>query len=483
MGYINFLSTILAFLLTILSDFVCYGKSKFDLNVLEQAKKSVVSVDRKIAVTAYTLPYNFDGNGVVIDKQSGYILTSSIVVGPVMIGTYTVGFFNGTEAEAKVMYYDPWLDYAILKVDPLVIPKQIREIKLSNTPSVVGQSIFTIASKKNQKPTVHFGTIADTNANITWTMPQHFICVSTTTKTAAVGSLIFNKLGEGIALNCAGSDTINVGLHLNYIHYGLSALKQQKTPCRKHIGALLTTYTLDDAMCYDHLSPASQKEYIKQFPNAQNKILQVESVLDDTPATEKLLPGDLIWAINGRLIGPNLTDFDIAINKADKDYISLKIFRNGSFHDITISLYNLEDHRVTRIVQFGGAVFFETDDFSSKLGGVAPKTLACCIAQQNTIFKANLSTIDNLAILGIAMLAINGEPVHTLDALVNLIPTLIQQKYFTIEYINCIHKNHGQWVSYGHDRCKENVTYDTNLEPPKLWIWNGIESQWIENKI
>lgn len=173
----------------------------------------------------------------------------------------------------------------------------------------------------------------------------------------------------------------------------------------------------------------------------------------------------------------------MAINKSDKDYISLMIFRNGSYQNITISLYNLEYHRVTKMVQFGGAVFFETDDFSSKLGGVAPKTLACCIAEPNTIFKANLNPIGNVAILGIVMLAIDGEPIHTLDELVNVIPKLIQQKYFTIEYINCIHKKHAEWVSYSHDRCKENVIYDTNLEQPKLWIWDRVQSQWIDNKI
>lgn len=222
----NVLSGILCFLVTF-SHFVCYSKSNFNPNILKQAKQSVVSVDRRIAVTAYTFPYNFDGNGVVIDKQSGYILTSGVVVGPIMIGIYTVGFFNGEEAKAKVMYYDPWLDYAILKVDPLVIPKQVKEVKLSNTPSVVGQSVFTI-SKKNKKSTIHFGIIADINAKITWTMPQHFILISTTNKTVAIGSLIFNEFGEAIALNCACSDTINVGLHLNYIHYGLYALKQKK---------------------------------------------------------------------------------------------------------------------------------------------------------------------------------------------------------------------------------------------------------------
>lgn len=102
-------------------------------------------------------------------------------------------------------------------------------------------------------------------------MPQHFIRVSIPSKSGASGSLIFNEAGEGIALNCAGSDTMDIGLHLNYVHHALAALKAKKLPVRKHIGALLTTYSLDDVVRYDHLSAASQKTYCTKFPNAKIK--------------------------------------------------------------------------------------------------------------------------------------------------------------------------------------------------------------------
>lgn len=405
MRYIK--SAVLGLLLTVFAHCICYGKATFKPSIIETAKQSVVAVDACAALTAYTAPQELHSNGVVIDKEVGYILTSGIAVGPVIVADYAISFFNGVEAPAKLIYYDTWADFAVLQIDPSVFPKEVQAVKLSNQDPLLGQAVFTIAKEKNKQAIDYAGSIDDTNYSLHWTMPQHFIRVSIPSKSGAVGSLIFNKAGEGIALNCAGSDTTDIGLHLSYVHHALSALKQKKQPVRKHIGVLLTTYALDDAVRYDHLSEASRKAYCTKFPNAKNKMLQVESILKDTPANHKLLPGDLIWALNGQLVGPNLVDFDRAMNESTKDQLLLTIFRNGAFHKVAIPFYNLNNHRVTKMVQFGGTTFFETDDLCSTLAGVPPKTLVACIAAPNTIFKCGLSR-DHFNILGMQFLAING---------------------------------------------------------------------------
>lgn len=121
MRYPNVLSAILGCFLAIFSHFTCYS-NKFKPNVIENAKRSVATVGKRPTLTAYTVPQESYANGVVIDKRAGYILTSGTTVGPVIVADYTVDFFNGVEAKAKVVYYDPWLDYGFLKVSPAAIP-------------------------------------------------------------------------------------------------------------------------------------------------------------------------------------------------------------------------------------------------------------------------------------------------------------------------------------------------------------------------
>lgn len=365
-----------------------------------------------------------------------------------------------------------------------MLSKEIQAVELSSKHPLLGQSVFTVSKNKNKPAIVYTGSVDDTNYSVVWTMPQHFIRVSMPSKNCATGSLIFNEAGEGIALNCVGSETMNVGLHLNYIHHALLALKQKQLPVRKHIGALLTTYSLDDAVRYDHLSQVSQKEYLARFPNAKNKILQVNRILKGTPAAGKLFPGDLIWALNGQLVGPNLVDFDMALNKSVKDQLVLTIFRKGAFHDVTMPCYNLHNHRITKMVQFGGLSFFETDDFCSILAGVPPKTLVACIAEPNTIFKVPAWPRGHFKILAMQFLAMDGKPLQTLDELIALIPQLIHQKYFSVEYIDYLSLlGRGMFPSFAHDRYKENIEYDSNLAPPKVWVWDSTHLEWKSETI
>ncbi len=64
-----------------------------------------------------------------------------------------------------------------------------------------------------------------------------------------------------------------------------------------------------------------------------------------------------------------------------------------------------------------------------------------------------------------------------------MIPQLVHQKYFTIEYINYIPLRHGMWDGFAHDRYKTNVEYDPNLAPPKVWTWHPIHLEWQSQEI
>jgi hypothetical protein len=63
------------------------------------------------------------------------------------------------------------------------------------------------------------------------------------------------------------------------------------------------------------------------------------------------------------------------MNNAHTSQGRLTICRNGKWLDIDIPLYNLEDYKVTQMVSFGGALFFETDDIFSEKVGLLPGTL------------------------------------------------------------------------------------------------------------
>ena len=107
------------------------GYAEVNQKSLEYAKKGIVSIDTRISVAAYINVGSWRGTGFIADKQCGFIVTNAHVVGRASVGTYFVTFYNGQQSEAKLMYYDPLVDFAVLVIDPSEIPVDSEEIKFS----------------------------------------------------------------------------------------------------------------------------------------------------------------------------------------------------------------------------------------------------------------------------------------------------------------------------------------------------------------
>ena len=346
-----------------------FAKELFDPAIIAKAKQSVVT----IAVTSSLSPYDqlraWSGTGFIVDKKEGYILTNKHVIGIAVVGNYELTFYNGIQADAKVVYYDPWLDYGFLKVDPKDIPIGAVETLFSKVNPLPDQPVFIIGNNEGKSFSIHKGVVAD-GYHIVGDMPQQAILLSLNTTGGSSGSPVFNRKGEAIALNYSGNTIFANGLHPAYIRYALPFIKRGAIPIRKHIGVIVDSYALTDAVRYDGFSLAKQQAYHKKFPNASNRVIQVVTLLKDSPASHLLLPGDIIWAIDGKGIGPNLVDFDLAMSQiGDKNSAQLTLFRKGQWNLVTLPLYDLEAHKITKMVYFGGATFFESDDYFSKTGG------------------------------------------------------------------------------------------------------------------
>lgn len=379
---------------------------------------------------AYEANMSSSGTGFLVDKSKGIILTNQHVIGTAVVGTYEVSFYNGIREQAKIIYYDPWLDYGFLKVDPSIIPADVQETSISPNDPMPNQSIFIIGNNQGKSFSIHTGVVASTY-HIDGGLPQHSVHLNLNTTGGSSGSPIFNTKGEAIALNYAGDGTIAIALHPSYIRYALHAIKKGAYPVRKHIGVLCTTRSLVDSTRYNGFPLAMQQAYAKKFPDACSQAIAVSTVLPNTPAAKQLLPGDIIWAINKKERGPNLYALDMAMNKGNQS-IDITIFRNGNWQDVTIELDDIEAHKIAKLVQFGGVCFFEADDYFGQTGGIPTKSLTFAYGDSNHIFT-NINSMWH-DFYRLRIIAIDNKPLHTLEDLIKIIPTLIQKKYSTIEY-------------------------------------------------
>ncbi|MBX9890468.1 MAG: serine protease [Amoebophilaceae bacterium] len=136
------------------------AKTVFQPTIVKRAQQAMVTIEVSTLLSAYGLPISGKVNGVVVNKAKGYILVTCSLVGRATVGTYQVTFYNGEQTEAKLLYYDPWLDYAFLKVPPTTIPKEVVAATLSRQSPTVDQPIFTFSQGKSHTHTVHTGRVS-----------------------------------------------------------------------------------------------------------------------------------------------------------------------------------------------------------------------------------------------------------------------------------------------------------------------------------
>ena len=250
---------ILAILLFSLPPSRVLGEGQFKQQMIDKAKKAVVTIHAKASLRAYEASNAWSGTGFVVDKSKGILLTNAHITGMAVIGTYEVAFHNGTRVDAKLLYQDPWLDYAFMQVmDCKSMPEDVTEIKLSTKDPVMNQPILVIGNNEGKSFSIHTGNISSVY-EIDGLMPQHSINLSLNTKGGSSGSPILNNKGEAVALNYAGRETFGIGLHPSYIRYALRFIERGKIPVRNHIGAIVEHYSLNEGTRY------------RNFPQEKNK--------------------------------------------------------------------------------------------------------------------------------------------------------------------------------------------------------------------
>lgn len=331
---------------------------------------------------------NYMRQGVLVNKEKGLLLTNNFLTASAVIAEYDVVFYNGTQAKANLLYYDPHADYAFLKIDPASIPEEATVAKICTKDPMVNEAIFTLRRDKSNTYTVHDGLVA-TLQYLNGFMSIQTLIVSAQAKTAtsSCNGMFWNTKGELVAVSQNCYDTYSEALHPAYIRYAMKFLENDDIPVRKHIGAVFENYSLSNAVKFDALPLKDSKKYSAQYPKGQQEILRVTATFKGSPAAGKLLPGDIIWAVYGKLASPYLVDLDLIMNTTDEDSMELMVFRNGAFQQVTVPFYNPLVHKVTRMVQFGGAIFFELDDIGSRQIGLPAKQLAIGTARPNSIFN------------------------------------------------------------------------------------------------
>lgn len=415
---------------------VCWHTSSlraaFEKQVL---RRSIVSIKVRATRSAYNASGTWQGTGFLCDRKKGFIITNQHVTGYGVVATYEVTFFNGQKLPARIVYRDPWYDFAFLEIEtPDAIPAKARALSQFKKASL-GQKVYMMGNNQGRGFSSQEGSITSLY-NDAGFMPQPAFATLLNSRGGSSGSPLVNKDYQLLGLNYAGNGRgTGFSLHAAVLKHALDFLQKGQTPPRFHTGMMVRLRSLHEVMRYQLFPESIAKTYMQAYPKAEARVLMVVGTLKGSPAEGVLEKGDVIWRVDGKPIAASATRLEACLNASGGKPVVIEFYRKGRLLKKKVGTYDLHPMTVSRLLVFGGATFFEADDQMRWQFGIGPKQLMVRNVAPNSAFgRGLLPSFTNLSdegrLSGVRLCLL---PEYDFEKLLKSIPNLVKQKAFNVK--------------------------------------------------
>lgn len=401
---------------------------------LQRISSGVVSI-RVDSTRAFDTEWNSSSQatGFVVDAKRGLILTNRHVVtaGPV---TAEAIFLNNEEVRLTPVYRDPVHDFGLYRYDP----SELRYIEPAELPlypdgAVVGREIRVIGNDAGEQLSILSGTIArlDREAPVYGAgkyndFNTYYFQAASGTSGGSSGSPVIDINGRVIALNAGGSAQAasSFFLPLDRIARAVELIRDDEPVAR---GTLQTIFVVEpfDELRRLGLTRELETDIREQFPESTG-MLVVRQVINNAPADDKLTPGDIVRAVNGKTVVDFVTLASILDAGVGGD-VNIEIERGGTKLTYPLPITDLHAISPDRFLQFGNAIvhnlsYQQARHYNRPIQGVY-------ISNPGYIFAS--AAVPR----GAVITEFNGQPVIDIDQLENVLDTLADGDKATVRYV------------------------------------------------
>lgn len=463
----------LLFAFGLLLTFWSFGVEALDSAHFQKFRSAVCSIYVNASRSACNSPGVWQGTGFVCDKKRGIICTNHHVVGRGgVVATYDIEFMNGQKVEARLLYADPWHDFAFLEIaTPSLIPQAVQELNTFVEPKL-GESIFIAGNNEGQSFSFQEGRVSVLYTNGGFMPEPSFGCLVNAVGGSS-GSPVVNDQLEVVGINFAGfGDGRCLEIRGRVLKEALSHLQQNRLPPRRHIGVMVSLTSLEPQIKLLQFPREIAKKYLKDYPTASFRVLEVIGTLRGSPAEGVFDIGDVLVSVNGKVFGPDLAAFEKMLNEAQGDSVQVGFYREGQLLEKKVSLYNLHDFSMKRLLVFGGMTFFEADDFMRWQFGVKPHQ----VMSMNVLPGSSFSPL--VQELGGQLFLMEEEGI---DALLGTLSTWLVKKnfLFCFRVATPVNSGHDQLFFINRFKRKAFISYEASQNlPPELLDWSFQEREW-----
>lgn len=300
---------------------------------------SIVGIKIEFAVNSIfnrgTSVASAEGSGIII-SEDGYILTNNHVVNSSSSSSFyeveeaskvTVKLYNDdTEYEAQIIGTDEQTDLAVIKIDKT----GLTAAELGDSDGVqVGEFAMAIGNPLGLSSSVTSGIISAVNREVTDEDGNTYVAIQTDASINAgnSGGALVNSQGQVIGVNTlklsgTGVEGVGFAIPINSTKDITDQLIKYNKVKRPYMG--IGGIDLDE-----------------QTAKANNLVVGVYvKQLEDFSAAEKggVRVGDVITEVDGQKVTTMDEINEIKNQKNIGDTITLKVYRNGQYKDLTVTL-------------------------------------------------------------------------------------------------------------------------------------------------
>jgi S1-C subfamily serine protease len=267
------------------------------------------------------------GSGVIVDSN-GYILTNSHVIADGRAREINVLFENGDSKEAEVIWYDPTLDLAIIKVNA----RNLIAAELGDSDELeVGEIAIAIGNPLGLEfqRTVTAGVISGLHRSIQITrynVMEDLIQTDASINPGNSGGPLLNAKGQVIGINTAKIQTgegLGFSIPINTVKPIIESVIRDK-----NIEPVSLGISGSDIELYERQMGAEIK--------AEKGVLVVE-VIPDSPADKAgIKPMDVITKLGDKEVSSLSALRKELYNYQSGDKVEVEINRNGEILNLTI---------------------------------------------------------------------------------------------------------------------------------------------------
>jgi pro-apoptotic serine protease NMA111 len=450
------------------------------------AKTGDARIDRlapSLVMVNFDMPYsvsgvtekNYHGTGVIVDAERGLVAIDRNTV-PIAMGDVRITFAGTVEVPGKVVFIHPLHNLAVVSYDPKSIgTTPVRAATLLTKPLGAGDDVWVVGMRGDSKilsQKTQISSVDVVQFPLSRTLrfrDSNLEAVSLINPPGDYDGVLSDEKGNVLAL--WSSFAFESQRELEQVNRGMPAELVSEMLGAVANGRPLYSFEAE----FDVQSLAGARglglpdEWVRRFEehNPQRRqVLGIDRLVAGSPAADLLQPGDLLLAIDGKVVN-RFREVERAVQNPE---VRLSVWRDGAEKTLQLKTVPLDGRDLDRVLIWAGATLQAPHRAMAAQRGIAPYGVFVSF-----FFYGSPATHYGLY-AGRRITEVDGQPTADLDAFIKAVggkPDRASLRLKTVSWngqtdVITLKLDKHYWPAYELDRQKDGSWIRKSLDPPEV---------------